>query len=119
MHAPFLPPGRSDHDEQEQIEVMRIRLWNARSATALLCEFHSADRVLERWALHPGAHPVGFEVTFVDGYVVSGSHEFFRKGKRRCLLGTHVRRMFERMTRLAEQGFPPPDRDLSRYLIPA
>jgi len=118
MHAFTFSPD-SDHDPaDEQIDVMRIRLWNPSSATALLGEFYSADRVLARWGSGAESSPIGFEVTFHDGYVVRGSHEFFRKGKRRCLLATHVRRMLERMVSQADAGFPVARPDLARYLIP-
>jgi hypothetical protein len=119
MHASLHPPDGADFAADEPIEVARIRLWNPSSATALLGEFYSADRVLARWgSLHDG-RPVGFEVTFHDGYVVSGSHAFFRKGKRRCLLATHVRRLLERAASQADAGIPVPRPDLSRYAIPA
>lgn len=78
---------------EEQVEVLRIRLWNPERATALLAEFHAAERVLERWAGRSGSDAVGFEVTFADGRTISGSHKFFRGGKRKCLFSTHVRRL--------------------------
>lgn len=122
MNASFPPPACGDHDEHEQeyeqVEVMRIRLRNPASATALLGEFQSADRVLARWGSLMDGSPVDFEVTFHDGYVVRGSHAFFRKGKRRCLLATHVRRMLERAVRQADAGFPVPKPDLARYALP-
>jgi hypothetical protein len=77
----------------EQTDVLRIRLWNPQHATALLAEFHTAERVLASWADRPGCNPVGFEVTFIDGHIVRGCHEFFRRGKRKCLLSTHVRKL--------------------------
>jgi len=117
QHSTF-PPGIAAPCTDEQIDVMRIRLWTSSSASALLGEFYSADRVLARWGSEPACSPVGFEVTFHDGYVVRGSHEFFRKGKRRCLLATHVRRMLERAARQADAGFPVPKPDLARYVIP-
>jgi len=118
MNASTYPPGCAGHDANEQIEVMRIRLWIPSSASALLGEFYSADRVLARWGSDQGGSPVGFEVTFHDGYVVRGSHAFFRKGKRRCLLATHVRRLLERAASQDDAGVPAPGRDLSRYAIP-
>lgn len=78
---------------EEQVEVLRIRLWNPQRATALLSEFHAAERVLERWADRSGSDPVGFEVTFADGRTISGSHKFYRAGKRKCLFSTHVRKL--------------------------
>ena len=77
----------------EEVDVEQIRLWNVRNAMALLREFQGAERVLASWG--SGAVPgrVSFEIRFTDGHVVRGSHEFFRNGKRRCLLTTHVRRL--------------------------
>jgi hypothetical protein len=80
-------------EEDEQIDIRRIRLWNALHATALLAECHAADRVLAQWADWPDCNPIGFEVTFIDGQTVRGCHEFFRRGKRKCLFGTHVRKL--------------------------
>lgn len=77
----------------EPVEVLRIRLWNAGNATALLAECQGADRVLASWAGHAGSGAVGFEVVLADGRVVRGSHAFFSRGKRACLFATHVRRL--------------------------
>lgn len=94
-----ITPPVLDNVSDEGIDVLRIRLWNPQNATALLSEFHSADRVLARWAGQPDCNPVGFEVTFIDGHVVQGCHEFFRKGKRKCLFGTHLRRLLQDLPR--------------------
>jgi hypothetical protein len=77
----------------EAVDVEQIRLWNARNAMALLREFRCADRVLANWGSASMPGQVSFEVRFTDGHVVRGSHEFFRNGRRRCLLTTHVRRL--------------------------
>lgn len=77
-------------------EILRIRLWNRQRATALLAECEAADRVLARWAGPAACEPVGFEVTFLDGHIVRGMHEFFHQGKRKCLFSTHVRRLLRR-----------------------
>lgn len=78
---------------QEQIDVAQIRLWNARNAMALLAEFQCAERVLAKWGSASVPDRVSFEIRFADGLVLRGSHEFFRNGRRRCLLATHVRRL--------------------------
>lgn len=80
-------------DKDEQVDILRIRLWNAQHATAMLAEYHDADRVLARWADRPDGNPVGFEVTFLDGQIVRGCHEFFQRGKRTCLFSTYVRKL--------------------------
>jgi hypothetical protein len=79
------------HADDAQTEILRIRLWNREHATALLAECEAADRVLARWAGRAACEPVGFEVTFIDGHIVRGIHEFFHQGKRKCLFSTHVR----------------------------
>jgi len=82
-------------DDDEQAEVLSIRLWNPQRATALLAEFHAADRVLAAWAGRPECDPVSFEVTFRGGHTVRGVHRFFHRGKRRCLFATHVRKLLQ------------------------
>ncbi|MFL6707573.1 MAG: hypothetical protein ACJ8HI_05135 [Massilia sp.] len=84
-----IPPIHMD----EPIDVLRIRLWNPYNAMAQLSEFYCAERLLASWATCTASSRVGFEVVFVDGHVVEGSYEFFRRGRRRCLLSTHVRRL--------------------------
>jgi hypothetical protein len=79
----------------EQSEVLRIRLWNPQRATALLAEFHAADRVLASWAGRADCGRVDFEVTFTGGQILRGRHEFFRRGKRKCLFATHVRKLLQ------------------------
>lgn len=105
---------------EEYIDVVQIRLWNGRSAMALVSEFHCAERVLADWAQVPGRIPVRFEVRFADDHVVKGAHEFFRNGKRRCLLTTHLRRLLSDV-----DAAPPPlplpvprARTRQRYLLP-
>lgn len=93
---------RADFDA-DAAEVIRIRLWNTRNGCAMVSEFHGADRVLAGWAERFGASPVVFEVVFDDGVVVQGAHEFFRKGRRKCLFATHVQRILRR-----EAGPPAP-----------
>jgi hypothetical protein len=109
------PPGaaipapaslRAGHDtdpDDEAAEVVRIRLWNSLNGCAMVSEFYSADRVLASWAERSGGSPIVFEVVFDDGLVVQGAHEFFRKGRRKCLFATHVQRILRR-----ESGPPLP-----------
>ena len=92
----------------EQIDVEQIRLWNTRNAMALLRGFYCAERVLAKWGSAADPSRVSFEIGFVDGHVVRGSHEFFRNGRRRCRLATHVRHLLLQSV---------PDHD-PRYLIP-
>jgi hypothetical protein len=101
----------------EPVDVVRIRLWNPKNVTALLSEFHSVDRVLESWATQPDCSPVEFQVTFVDGYVVQGCHEFFQRGKRTCLFGTHLKRVLQDMTRDSSSASSTRTTSLSRYLV--
>jgi hypothetical protein len=105
--------------DDEQVDVLRIRMWNPQHATAMLSEFHLADRVLARWGDRPDCNPVGFEVTFVDGYIVRGCYEFFRKGKRRCLFSTYVRRLLRSAAFPAGQAMALANPAVSRYLVPA
>jgi hypothetical protein len=87
--APRTPAPRID----DRYDVEQIRLWNARNAMALLAEFQCAERVLANWGSTSVPSRVSFEIRFADGHVLRGSHEFFRNGRRRCLLATHVRRL--------------------------
>lgn len=109
---PSVPTPRTD----EQVDVDQIRLWNAANAMALLREFHCADRVLASWGSTSGRGQVSFEIRFIDGHVLRGSHEFFRNGQRRCRLTTHVRRLLSDAD--ADPGRPTDGLPPARYLIP-
>jgi hypothetical protein len=108
-----------DHGDDEQIDVLRIRLWNAQNSSAVLSDFYSAERVLASWAQGNACDAVRFEVSFVDGYILKGCHEFFSKGKRKCMLSAHLRRLMKCMPGGDDYACLPPGRDVSRYLIPA
>jgi acid phosphatase class B len=97
--APRTPAPRID----DRYDVEQIRLWNARNAMALLAEFQCAERVLAKWGSTSVPSQVSFEIRFVDGHVLRGSHEFFRNGRRRCLLATHVRRLMNSSTFCKDQ----------------
>jgi len=97
MHPSAIVNDPSGFDvDVDAAEVIRIRLWNSRNGCALVSECQGADRVLASWAERCGAGPVVFEVVFDDGLVVQGAHEFFRKGRRKCLFATHVQRILRR-----------------------
>jgi hypothetical protein len=110
-------PSVFGREIDEPVDVVRIRLWNPKNVTALLSEFHSVDRVLESWARQPDCSPVEFQVTFVDGYVVQGCHEFFLRGKRKCLFSTHLKRILQNMTREPGSASSTRTARLSRYLV--
>ena len=103
---------------EEQVDVVQIRLWSAHSTMALVSEFRCADRVLADWGRSSGRDPVRFEVRFADDHVVRGAHEFFRNGKRQCLLTTHVRRLLSRADTLPAPGPVERAHEGPRYLIP-
>jgi hypothetical protein len=112
----FMPP-LFDKEIDEPVDVVRIRLWNRQNVTALLSECQSVDRVLENWASRPDSSPVEFEVTFVDGYVVQGCHEFFQRGKRMCLFGTHLKRLLRNRTRESGSASSTMGSGMSRYFV--
>lgn len=116
MPLSIIRPSASTPCMDEQVDVEQIRLWNAANAMALLSEFHCADRVLSDWGSASGRGQVSFEIRFIDGHVLRGSHEFFRNGRRRCLLTTHVRRLLSE----ADAGPEPGAAGVApaRYLIP-
>lgn len=118
MKQPPIGPTSASRGLEEPIDVLQIRLWNTKNAMAMLREFHSAERVLANWGSAAASSPITFEVTFADGHVLRGSHEFFRKGKRKCLFTTHVRRLL-----IQDNGCPAAEGLLScttrpRYLVP-
>jgi hypothetical protein len=119
MKLPSIGSALLHQYADEQIDVLRIRLWNARKVTAVLSDFYSTERVLAKWALDSGCSAVRFEVTFVDAYVLQGCHEFFRKGKRTCTFSTHLRRMMKCLGDAEGVAPLPPSGDVSRYGIPA
>lgn len=102
MKPPVFRPDRLQQYGDEQIDVVRIRLWNSANATAVLSDFNATERVITRWGQGSDSGAVRYEVTFVDGYVLSGSHEFFVKGKRKCTFCTHLRRLFTPFASVAE-----------------
>jgi len=116
MTLSIIRPSASTPRMDEQVDVEQIRLWNAANAMALLSEFHCADRVLADWGSASKRGQVSFEIRFADGHVLRGSHEFFRNGRRRCLLTTHVRSLMSEADAGAGRGaagaLP------GRYLIP-
>ena len=119
MKPPFTVQASFHRYADEQIDVLRIRLWNGRQASAVLSDLHGAERVLANWALDSGCGAVRFEVTFVDAYVLEGCHEFFRKGKRKCTFATHLRRMMKGVAEMDGASLLPSTRDASHYAIPA
>jgi hypothetical protein len=78
---------------EEDVEVVRIRLWHSGHSSALVSDFHSADQVLANWDKCFGDCRIVFEVLYDDGKVIKGEHEFFRKGRRKCLFATWVQRV--------------------------
>jgi hypothetical protein len=112
----FMPPACASQID-EPVDVVRIRLRNPKNVTALLSECHSVDRVLDSWAAQPGCNPVEFEVTFFDGYVVQGSHDFFHKGKRKCLFSTHLRKVLQHLHPPELGASPALASDVSRYFV--
>lgn len=89
MELTLTSPASFHPYAEEEIDVVSIRLWNARNATAVLSDFHSTERVLLAWAQDGACGAVRFEVSFVDGYVLQGCHEFLHNGKRTCTFSTH------------------------------
>lgn len=81
------------NSDDELFDIVRIRLWNRQDTIAILSELFMAERVLERWGGQADASPVRFEITFIKGQVIRGSHVFFHKGKRKTLLSTYVRKL--------------------------
>lgn len=110
-------PDRLAHPGDEA-EVVRIRLWNSRSGCALVSEFYCADRVLADWAEGCGGSRVVFEVVYDDGVVVQGAHEFFRKGRRRCLFATHVQRILRCAAAPPMPAPASPPHGLTRCFVP-
>lgn len=96
----------------EAIDVARIRLTQDAGASAVVSEFRTADRVLDRWAgrgRHSAPHRAfSFEITFVDGTTFCGCYEFQRAARRRPSLTLFVRGQF------SQCGM-----DLARYAIDA
>lgn len=84
-------PAASAASIGEPHEVVRIRLWDQRSASAVLSEMFVAEQVLARWGAQATGETIGFEVTFTGGRVVQGSHAFYKAGKRNVMFGKHVR----------------------------
>lgn len=121
MKLPDLSCALLHHRDDEQIDVLRIRLWNSMKATAVLSDFYSTDRVLANWAQTSCCSGVRYEVSFVDGFVVKGYHVFFNRGKRQSTFSAHLRRRMAELDEADGEDLPdlPPARDVSRYEIPS
>ena len=112
LKADRMMPSTTPAIPCEAIDVARIRLIQTAGTSAVVSEFRTADRVLDRWVgrgRQGEAHRAfRFEITFVDGYTFCGCYEFWRAARRRPSLTLFVRRQFS-------QG----GMDLARYAIDA
>jgi len=88
-------PAASAASIAEPPDIVRIRLWDRRSSSAVLGELFKAEQVLARWGSSARDEAVGFEVTFVDGQVVQGSHAFYEAGRRKVLFSKHIRALLD------------------------
>lgn len=77
----------------EKIGVRLIRLTEGRWRTsAIVRSFSAVDRVLMEWSNRSGGQlECQFEITYNDGYQISGDYRFKRKGTSRPALTRHVR----------------------------
>ncbi len=105
-------PSTTQAAPREAIDVARIRLTQAAGTSAVVSEFRTADRVLDRWigrGRHSEPHRAfSFEITFVDGTTFCGCYEFWRAARRRPSLTLFVRGQFSAC-----------GMDLSRYAVDA
>jgi len=108
----------------EAIDVRRIVLMQPAGACAVVSEFRTADQVLARWIdckqgarrTQPDCRQFTFEITFVDGYILRGCYEFWRRARRRPSLARFVRGVLSAMAPPHAGAAPV---DLSRYAIGA
>jgi hypothetical protein len=104
--------------DAEPIDVRRIRLMQPAGASAVVSEFRTADQVLDRWigrGRGTAAHRAfTFEITFVDGYILSGCYEFWRGARRRPSLARWVRGLFSDLAAPPAGAAPV---DISRYAL--
>ncbi|RYG95652.1 MAG: hypothetical protein EON58_13715 [Alphaproteobacteria bacterium] len=98
MKSHYLSGLASDHPglaspEPEKIGVRLIRLTEGRwHASAIVRSFSAVDRVLFEWSNRSGGQlECHFEITYSDGYQISGEYRFKRKGTSRPALTRHVR----------------------------
>lgn len=80
-------------DEAEMVGVNLIRLIERpRNVCAVLRSFSAADKVLVAWSLEfGGIFDCDFEITYGDGYKVSGNYLFSPKGSAKPALTRHIR----------------------------
>lgn len=113
MACDFRQIRPSPFEDEEMIEAIRIRLYNAHT-TAVLTEFRAADRVLAGWLVKPrGALTIDFQVTFCDGFVFFGCYKYDKR--KRCVprLSDFVRTSLEALTAAQPAWLPK----LSRYTV--
>ncbi len=91
----------ADGQEEEKIEVVRIRLFQpSMQLAAILGEFRAADRLLDTWLkCAPQPCTCEFELTFKDGYRLQGSYLFCANKRHHPSLGRHVRKSLRSLLR--------------------
>lgn len=79
--------------EDEMVGVNLIRLLERpRNSCAVLRTFSAADKILADWSLEfGGIFDCEFEITYSDGYKVSGNYRFAQKGSTKPALTKHLR----------------------------
>jgi hypothetical protein len=79
--------------EAEMVGVNLIRLLERpRNSCAVLRTFSAADKILVDWSLQfGGIFDCEFEITYGDGYKVSGNYRFAQKGSTKPALTRHLR----------------------------
>ncbi len=79
--------------EADMVGVNLIRLFERpRSVCAMLRSFSAADKILADWCLEfGGIFDCEFEITYGDGYTVSGNYRFAPKGSAKPALTRHLR----------------------------
>lgn len=89
----FEPATKHPAAEAEMVGVNVIRLLErSRKACAVLRSFSAADKVLTDWSLEfGGIVDCEFEITYGDGYKVSGNYRFAPKGTAKPALTRHIR----------------------------
>lgn len=79
--------------EAEMVGVNLIKLLERpRNSCAVLRTFSAADKILVDWSLEfGGIFDCEFEITYSDGYKVSGNYRFAQNGSAKPALTRHLR----------------------------
>jgi hypothetical protein len=86
--------------DEEKIAVAKIRISHpSLKLAAALQDFRAADKLLLAWSTYCNEYfCCDYEITFLDGFVLHGKYETWKKSRTRPTLSTSVRALLSSFT---------------------